>query len=329
MAVTGHAAPRKVTVGTCIYPMYQSQNPWPGLTGRLQQLSDLIDGMAAEAQSACGSGLDLAVLPEVAINGGLEGDAAAVSFPLGGAVHDAMGAVARRHSCYIVVPMFLAEEDGTFSNACVLLDRQGAVAGTYRKVFPVVGYGQDLLEGGVTPGTEFPVFDCDFGRLGMQICFDGCFVEGWAALGAAGAELVVWPTMSPQTVRPAAYASAHGYYLVSSTWRNNATMFYPNGMTAAQIRDPDRLLVRQLDLTYENIGWQPSLGDGAALTRAYGDAVGYDYSAAEDNGIFWSNDPARPIGQMVEELGLETMSQVMARNRALQDEMRPGLLPGR
>jgi len=58
-----HAAPRKVVVGTCIYPMYRSQNPWPGLDGRLTQLAGLVDDMAKEAEANCGGGLDLAVLP--------------------------------------------------------------------------------------------------------------------------------------------------------------------------------------------------------------------------------------------------------------------------
>lgn len=156
--------------------------------------------------------------------------------------------------------MFLAEEEEAgFSNACVLVGRDGEPAVTYRKVFPVSAYDHPLLEGSVTPGTEFPVFDCDFGRLGMQICFDGCYPEGWAALGATGAEVVVWPTMSPQTVRPAAYAHEHGYHVVTSTWRNNATIFRPNGMVAAQIRDPDRLLVHRIDLSYAVVTWQPAL----------------------------------------------------------------------
>jgi hypothetical protein len=163
----------------------------------------------------------------------------------------------------------------------------------------------------------------------MQICFDGCYPEGWAALGATGAEVVVWPTMSPQTVRPAAYAHEHGYHVVTSTWRNNATIFRPNGMVAAQIRDPDRLLVHRIDLSYAVVTWQPAMRNGLVLTEAYGDAVGFHYSEAEDQGVFWSNDPHHPVGSMLEELGLETMSQVLERNRALQDEKRPGPVPGR
>jgi predicted amidohydrolase len=316
-------APRKVVIGTCIYPMYGGRRPYPGLQARLEELAGLVDGMAALAGESGDTGLDLAVLPEVAVNGGMEGSATEVSFPVAGPVAEHMAQVGRRHRCYVVAPMFLAEEDGGFSNACVLFDRVGEVAGIYRKVHPVSDYARDLLEGGVTPGTEFPVFDCDFGRLGLQICFDVQFETGWQALADGGAEIVAWPTMSPQTVQPALYARRHGYYVVSSNWRNNATVFEPNGMVAAQIREPASLLVHRVDLSFEILGWQPTLRNGAALTEAFGDGVGYHYSEAEDAGVFWSNDPNKPIAAMVRELGLRRLSEVVEHNRALQDAMRP------
>ena len=303
------------------------RNPYPGLEQRLEELADLIDGMAARAREAYDCGLDLAVLPEVAVNGGLEGTAAQVSFPLKGSVLEHMGEVARRHRTYVIVPLFLEEEDGeSWSNACALVDREGELVGVYRKVFPVSAYDRPLLEGGVTPGVEFPFFDCDFGKLGMQICFDVTFEVGWKALAEVGAEIVAWPTQSPQTVQPAIYARRFGYYLVSSTWRNNATIFEPNGMVATQIREPERLLVHRVDLSYAIIGWQPKLGNGAIFTNAYGDRAGFHYSEEEDAGIFWSNDPDKPIGEMVAELGLEMPEQAVARNRELQDVLRPAQL---
>lgn len=118
--------PRKVVIGTCIYAMYGGRNPYPGLESRLKELADLIDRMAVQADTTYGCGLDLAVLPEVAVNGGLEGTAAQVSFPLQGMVAEHMGAVARQHGTYVIVPMFLEEEDGaSWSNACILINREG------------------------------------------------------------------------------------------------------------------------------------------------------------------------------------------------------------
>lgn len=175
--------PRKVMVGTSMYNMFHA---YPGLNERLDELGELIDRMAERAAKKYpGSGLDIAALPEVAVNGNAKGSAAEVSVPLEGAVLDRMGAKARQHRCYVVVPLYLVDdrEKDLYSNAAVLLDRQGKVSGIYRKVFPVASRGQDVLEGGVTPGRDFPVFDCDFGRVGIQICFDFAFDEGWEVLG--------------------------------------------------------------------------------------------------------------------------------------------------
>jgi beta-ureidopropionase len=321
--------PRKVVVGTAMYAMWGA---YPGLDRRLEALGEIIDEMAREATVRYpGSTLDLAVLPEDAVCGGRNGSAPERSVPLEGTVLEAMAAKARQHGTYVVVPLFLVENSETdlCTNAAALLDRAGKLVGIYRKVHPVAAKTSPLLEDGVAPGTEFPVFPCDFGRLGIQICFDMEFEDGWAALAQQGAEIVVWPSQSPQTVQPAAHAMRHRYYIVSSTWRNNASIFEPTGMIAAQILPPRRVLVHQIDLNYMLLGWQPELRNGEALRDKYGSKVGYHYSEAEDRGLFWSNDPHLPIAQMVRELGLETLDETLARNRKLQDSLRGGALTPR
>ena len=65
--------------------------------------------------------------------------------------------------------------------------------------------------------------------------------------------------------------------------------------------------------------------NGEAFREAFGDRVGYRYSESEDRGIFWSNDPGRPIGQMARSLGLlETATEQQARARDAQDRLRGG-----
>ena len=193
--------PRKVIVGTSMHNMF---HPYPGLEERLEELASLVNRMAAEARGRFGAPLDVAALPEMAVTGGSVGSAADISVPLQGRVLDVMGAKAREHDCHVVVPMHLAEgREGPYSNAAVLLDRGGRVAGIYRKVFAVVDRGQAVAEAGVTPGKKFPVFDCDFGALGIQICYDMEFDRGWRELARQGAELIAWPTQSPQTSQPA------------------------------------------------------------------------------------------------------------------------------
>ncbi|MEX0887441.1 MAG: carbon-nitrogen hydrolase family protein [Phycisphaeraceae bacterium] len=318
--------PRKIVVGTTISSIWQG---WPGLDERLAQLGALIDEMAAQAEAQYGTGLDLAVLTEYAVTAGRHGHAADVALPLEGPILDYFAAKAREHDTYIVIPMILEEdrERGLYTNAAVLVDRAGALVGIYRKVHPVAAPGQDLLEGGVTPGTEHPVFDTDFGRLGIQICFDMSFDDGWRELAAAGAEIVAWPTAAPQTLQPAHRAHEHGYYLVSSTPRNNATVFDPLGQVVAQIESDAALdagratLVAQVDLDYAILWWQQPLREGALFDEAFGPRAGYRYSRREDSGVFWSNDPGKPIGDMVEELGLERADETLERNRRVRERV--------
>jgi predicted amidohydrolase len=318
------ALPRKVVVGTAMYAMW---GEYPGVEKRLEALGQIIDEMAHQATERYpGSKLDLAVLPEDAICGGRNGAAAERSVSLEGPVLERMAAKARQRCCYIVVPLFMLEnrEKSLCTNAAALLDRAGNVAGIYRKVHPVAAQSSDVLEDGVAPGEVFPGFECDFGRLGIQICFDIEFDDGWEALARQGAEIVAWPSQSPQTIQPASYAMRHRYYVVSSTWRNNAAIFEPTGMIAAQILPPERVLVQQIDLSYLILPWQPELRNGAALREKYGDRVGCHYSEAEDRGLFWSNDIRMPISQMVREMGLETLDQSLERNRKLQNAVRGG-----
>jgi predicted amidohydrolase len=224
-----------------------------------------------------------------------------------------------------VLPLVLAEDRkaGLYTNAAVLLDRRGKVAGTYRKVHPVPDPHAETLEGGLAPGREFPVFDCDFGKVAMQICYDLAFDEGWPVLASKGAELVVWPSQWPGRINPAARALRHSLYILSSTWRNNASLIDPTGHVIRDIHE-DGVFVAQIDLEYVLLNWQTALKEGKAFDEAYGDRAGYRYDPAEDMGIFWSNDPKAPIREMVKALGLEPRPQQLVRSRALQDKLRGG-----
>lgn len=311
---TSHRPPRKVIVGTVMQSFW---GQYPGLQNRLDQLARIVDQMAAQAQKEYGRGLDLAVLPETAITGEAEGDALAHSVPFEGQVQDVFTRKAREHGCYIVVPAYLldSKERKRCSNAAVLVGRKGEVMGTYRKMHLVVSLERGTMEGGSTPGDALPVFDCDFGKLGIQICYDMEFADGWTELARKGAELIAWPTQSPQTSQPAFRAKANRCYIVSSTWRHNASIFEPTGKIAAQIIPPQSILVHELDLSYALLPWSSKLRNGEALRKAYGDKVGFHYYEDEDCGIFWSNDPQTTVGEMARAIGVLELEDEMARVR--------------
>ena len=316
---------RKVIVGTVMQPFWVK---YPGLEKRTEQLTTLVDRLQAESERKYGRGLDLAVLPETALTGeaGPVERMADWSYPLEGAVKDAFAREARKCHCYVVVPTYLREDQPTkrCSNAAILFGRDGEVAGIYHKVHLVVDTSTGSMEHGSTPGKEEPVFQCDFGKLGIQICYDMDFDDGWSALARKGAELVAWPTQSPQTSQPAARAKRGHYYIVSSTWRNNASIFEPTGKIVSQIKWPaaekkveagtliapeDNILVQELDLSYAILPWSSGLKNGEGLKQIYGDKVGYRYYEDEDCGMFWSNDPHMTIRHMLRGLGLSEQQE--------------------
>ena len=311
---TSNRPPRKVIVGTAMQSFW---GQYPGLHNRLDQLAGIVDQMAAQAKTKYNRGLDLAVLPETAITGEADGDALAHSVPFDGSVQEVFTRKAREHGCYIMVPTYLldSKEKKLCSNAAILVGRKGEVMGTYRKIHLVVSLERGTMEGGATPGDALPVFDCDFGKLGIQICYDMEFEDGWTELARRGAELIAWPTQSPQTSQPAFRAREHRCYIVSSTWRHNASIFEPTGKIAAQIKPPQSVLVHELDLSYALLPWSSKLRNGEALRQVYGDRVGFHYYEDEDCGIFWSNDPRITIAEMVRAIDALELEDEMARVR--------------
>ena len=316
--------PRKVLIATSIGGDKLASLP---LGKRLEEMDRLTAEMEAEVKAKYpGKRLDLMVLQEYFL-GNPGASMAQESVPLS-AVEARISECARRNGAYLIVPMLLREAANPvyFSNAAILVDRTGHVAGIYRKVHPVAPQGSDVLEGGTTPGRDFPVFSCDFGRLGIQICFDMLYPDGWAALARKGADIVAMPSASPETIRPTFYAMQYGYYVVSATPRYHAGVFSPIGLLEAKITEPG-VLVHEIDLSYEILHWEEVLQEGQALKARFGDKVGFHYYSDQDEGIFWSNDPGMTIGQMVRSLGLVDSAANAARVRELQDKARGGPPP--
>jgi len=304
--------PRKVVIGTALVELSCP------LAERLQFAGQLVDdGARAATVKYPGVGLDLMIFPEFALATGTGTTAADQAVDLEGPVLDALGAKAREHKTWIIMPMTLREAD-RISNAAVLIDRAGNVAGIYRKTHPIADE-HGVFEGGVTPGTSHPVFDCDFGRLGILICWDMSYDESWRSLADAGAEIIAVPSASPQTLRPMSEALRHNVYVVTSTLKDNASVFDPIGRVVAQVTNKPGVLVHQIDLSYAILHWSETLQEGRVLTERFGDKVGYLYSSREDTGVFWSNDPEMNIGSMIRELGLrEMLEQVEAMGKAVE-----------
>ena len=105
-----------------------------------------------------------------------------------------MQKLAKDTGMVLIVPMFEMEQEGFYYNTAAVIDADGTYLGKYRKTHipHVKGFWEKFY---FRPGnTGYPIFDTAVGRIGVYICYDRHFPEGWRALGLAGAKIVFNPS---------------------------------------------------------------------------------------------------------------------------------------
>jgi predicted amidohydrolase len=171
--------------------------------------------MRAVLDRAAAGKPDLVLLTETFIERGIDRPVAEAGEPIPGPTTKILSEKARQHHSWAA--MSLLERDGEdVFNTAVLVDREGRIAGKYRKVHLPL----EEAERGVTPGRDYAVFDTDFGKVGMLVCWDHWFNETVRILRLKGAELVLLPVAGdvPQhwDVISRARAMDNGVYIASS-----------------------------------------------------------------------------------------------------------------
>jgi predicted amidohydrolase len=197
---------------------------------------------------------DIVCLPEGATIVGTQLDYISGSEPVPGPTTKYLGDVARRNDLYIVAG--LLEKDGdVVYNTAVLIDRNGNLAGKYRKT----SLPREEIDGGVTPGNSFPVFDTDFGRIGIMICWDVTFPEPARALAQQGAEVIFLPIWGGNVKLAQARAIENQVYVVSSTYDMITAVFDLEGNIMKQAKGDGEVVVVDVNLNEQKL-W-PWLGD--------------------------------------------------------------------
>jgi N-carbamoylputrescine amidase len=104
------------------------------------------------------------------------------------------GALARELGIVLVTSLFEKRAPGLYHNTAVVFEKDGAIAGTYRKMHipDDPGYYEKFY---FTPGDlGFTPIDTSVGRLGVLVCWDQWYPEGARLMAMAGAEILIYPT---------------------------------------------------------------------------------------------------------------------------------------
>ncbi|WP_427884789.1 nitrilase-related carbon-nitrogen hydrolase [Kribbella sp. GL6] len=177
--------------------------------------------------------------------------------------------LARELGMVMVLPVYEQEQPGVLYNTAAVIDADGTYLGKYRKnhIPQVKGFWEKFY---FRPGNlGYPIFDTAVGRIGVYICYDRHFPEGWRALGLAGAKIVFNPSATSRglsaylwKLEQPASAVANEYFIgainrvgIESEFGDNdfyGTSYFvdPEGKFVGEVghdHDPE-LIVRDLDL---------------------------------------------------------------------------------
>ena len=175
---------------------------------------------------------------------------------------------AKKHAMVIVVPIYEEHITGVYYNTAAVIDADGSYLGKYRKTHipQVAGFYEKFF---FKPGNSgWPLFQTAYCKLGVYICYDRHFPEGWRALALSGAEYIVNPSATVAglsqylwKLEQPASAVANGVYIgavnrvgTEAPW--NIGKFYgssyivnPRGEFLVEAsEDQDELVVADMDM---------------------------------------------------------------------------------
>lgn len=114
--------------------------------------------------------------------------------PIPGPSTDLFGQLALKHQVVIVTSLFEKRAAGLYHNTAVVIERDGTIAGKYRKMHipDDPAYYEKFY---FTPGDMgFQPINTSVGRLGVLVCWDQWFPEAARLMAMRGADLLIYPT---------------------------------------------------------------------------------------------------------------------------------------
>lgn len=261
---------------------------------------------------------DIVCLPETFTSAGVAAsERGLVAEPIPGPLYDGLAEKARRYGMYVVAGLLERRGDHQF-NTAVVIDRQGQLVGQYDKIHPTIGE----VESGTIPGGEVKVFDLEFGRVGLAICYDIGWPAHWDKLGELGAEMVIWPSAYDGGFPIQTYAWRNFYYVVSSVWSWHSRVFDITGQELASTSRFSRLVTQEIDLEKMIFHTDRNAEKLLDLDQQLGARATVHTMSEEHVFTLESNDPRLAAADIARQFGLEPFRAYHARAEQVQNKAR-------
>ena len=180
---------------------------------------------------------------------------------------DHFSAVAKRLGVVIVISLFEKRATGLYHNTAVVLDKDGSIAGKYRKMHipDDPAYYEKFY---FTPGDlGFQPIQTSLGKLGLMVCWDQWYPEGARLMALAGADMLIYPTAIgwESTDTDDEKARQRGAWM--TVQRGHAVA---NGLPGAKVTGPNgnSIFLPAVGVKKSGTG-SVSLGEGYYWTRSF------------------------------------------------------------
>lgn len=241
-----------------------------------------------------------------------------------GPITSMLAEVARKQHCYITCPI-VTKKDGYFYDSTILLNRQGKKEGVFHKVHPTsteIIPNTYFKGGGVRPGPVKPgVFKTDFGTVGIQICFDAAWLDGWQSLKEDGAEIVCFPSQGPYSNALRDLAWVNNYYIVSATGED-AQIIDMTGDVIATDGEFARWVCAPVNLEKELLHIWPHTLKFDDIKRKYGKKIRFKIFHPENWATLESLDPDIKVRDILTEYEIPTYDEQIKEATAIQKKFR-------
>lgn len=237
-----------------------------------------------------------------------------------GQVISRMAAFARKNNLYVVCPLITTKE-GLFYNSSLLIDRKGKIAGVYNQIHPTktqIVSNKANKGGGIVPGAiNQPIFETDFGKVGMQMGLDANWPEGWAKLKKKKADIVLYPSTFSGGRMLNYYALKNNYYILTSTTRESRVIdMSGNNLDITSEFVPYTWAT--INLEKVNVPTWPTNGYLPDLFKKYGDRLRIKVWPNTDVITIESRDPKLSLQKVLKEFEISTSENLLNNETEVQ-----------
>ena len=273
--------------------------------------SELLEATMNRLEQAASFQPDIACLPETFTQ------AAPETIP--GPTTRRLSKWAKANHSYVICPIKTKVDDQIY-NSAILIDRDGKIVGRYDKIHPT----ENELEESICPGVlNPPIFETDFGTVGIQICFDVNWRDQWSTLKEKGADIIFFPSAYPADRHVRTLAWLNQIYVVSSTITRQASIYDISGDIISQTGQYQRWAGAALPLGKRLFEIDFHVKKMRQIQAKYGSKVQITWYHNDDLCSLASLDPELTIEDLINEYELTPHTAYIQRAQHAQDKLRP------